>query len=116
MTLDGAMNKVAFLAYVEQVLVPTLSPGDIVVMDNLPAHKPLAVRKVIEAAGAELRLLPPYSPDFNPIELAIAKIKAALKKRPEEHTSELQSLMRTSYAVFCLIPYKNHNRQTPNEI
>lgn len=59
MTLDGAMNKVAFLAYVEQVLVPTLRPGDIVIMDNLPAHKPLAVGQVIEATGAELRLLLP---------------------------------------------------------
>ncbi len=80
MTLDGAMNAAAFLAYVEQVLVPTLEPGDIVVMDNLPAHKPPAIRKAIERAGAELRFLPPYSPDFNPIELAFAKVKALLKK------------------------------------
>ncbi len=80
MTLDGAMNAAAFLAYVEQVLVPTLEPGDIVVMDNLPAHKPPATRKAIERAGAELRFLPPYSPDFNPIELAFAKVKALLKK------------------------------------
>ena len=80
MILDGAMNAAAFLAYVEQVLVPTLKPGDIVVMDNLPAHKPAAVRQAIEAAGAELRFLPPYSPDFNPIEMAFAKLKALLKK------------------------------------
>ena len=64
MVLDGAMHGPAFLAYVEQVLVPTLAPGDIVVMDNLPAHKPVAVRHAIEGAGAELRFLPPYSPDF----------------------------------------------------
>jgi transposase len=94
MTLDGAMNKVAFLAYVEQVLVPTLRPGDIVVMDNLPAHKPLAVEKAIEAAGAELRLLPPYSPDFNPIELAFAKIKAALKKAAARTLADLWNAIR----------------------
>src|SRR3546814_7151641 len=92
MVLDGAMHGRAFLAYVEQVLVPTLRPGDIVVIDNLPAHKPAAVRQAIERAGAELRFLPAYSPDFNPIEMAF---------RSEEHTSELQSLMRLSYAVFC---------------
>ena len=80
MVLDGAMHGAAFLAYVEQVLVPTLKSGDIVVMDNLPAHKSLAVRRAIEAAGAELRFLPPYSPDLNPIEMAFSKLKAFLKK------------------------------------
>jgi transposase len=65
---------------VEQVLVPTLTAGDIVIMDNLPAHKPGALRQAIEAAGAELRFLPPYSPDFNPIETAFSKLKAILKK------------------------------------
>lgn len=80
MVLDGAMNGPAFLAYVEQVLVPALSPGDVVVMDNLPAHKPAAVREAIEAAGAELHFLPPYSPDFNPIEMAFSKLKSFLKK------------------------------------
>lgn len=80
MVLDGPMNGAAFLAYVEQVLVPTLRPGDIVIMDNLPAHKPGAVRAAIEAAGAELSFLPPYSPDFNPIENAFSKLKAILRK------------------------------------
>jgi len=80
MTLGGAMNGPAFLAYVTQQLVPLLRPGDVVVMDNLPAHKPLAIRAAIEAVGARLRFLPPYSPDFNPIELAFAKIKAHLKR------------------------------------
>jgi len=80
MVLDGAMNGPAFLAYVEQVLVPTLSPGDVVVMDNLPAHKPTAVREAIHAAGAKLHFLPPYSPDFNPIEMAFSKLKSFLKK------------------------------------
>ena len=80
MVLDGAMNGDAFLAYVRHVLVPTLRPGDIVVMDNLGCHKSAAVRAAIEAADAELRLLPPYSPDFNPIEQAFAKLKAILRK------------------------------------
>ena len=80
MVLDGAMDGPSFLAYVEQILVPTLAPGDIVVMDNLPAHKPVGVRIAIEATGASLRYLPPYSPDFNPIEQAFAKLKAMLRK------------------------------------
>jgi transposase len=80
---DGAMNGVVFLAYVEQVLVPTLKPGDIVVMDNLPAHKPAGVREAIERAGATLSFLPPYSPDFNPIENAFSKLKAILRARAE---------------------------------
>lgn len=66
MLLDGPMNGPAFLAYAEQVLAPTLAPGDIVVMDNLPAHKIGGVREAIERAGATLLFLPPYSPDFNP--------------------------------------------------
>ncbi len=70
MVLDGAMHGAAFLAYVEQVLVATLKPSDIMVMDNPPAHKPVAVRQAIERVGAELRFLPPYGPDFNPIENA----------------------------------------------
>lgn len=81
--LDGPMNGVAFLAYVEQVLGPTLRPGDVVVMDNLPAHKPVTVREAIERRGAQLAFLPPYSPDFNPIEMAFAKLKAMLRARAE---------------------------------
>ncbi|CCG40978.1 transposase [Magnetospirillum molischianum] len=80
MILDGAMNGQAFLAYVEQVLAPTLTRGDIVVMDNLPAHKLAGVRAAIEAVGAQVMYLPPYSPDFNPIEMAFSKLKAFLKK------------------------------------
>lgn len=89
MVLDGAMNGPAFLAWVEQVLVPTLSPGDIVVMDNLPAHKPAAVRQAIESCGAELRFLPAYSPDFNPIEMAYSKLKALLKKAAARNITTL---------------------------
>lgn len=80
MVIDGPMNGEAFLAYVEQVLVPTLEPGDVVVMDNLACHKSAGVRDAIEAAGAQLRFLPPYSPDFNPIENAFSKLKALLRK------------------------------------
>ena len=83
MVLDGAMNGIAFRAYVEQVLVPTLARGDIVIMDNLPAHKAEGVRAAIEKAGASLRFLPPYSPDFNPIENAFAKLKALLRAKAE---------------------------------
>ena len=79
MVLDGPMNGEAFLAYVEQALVPELRPGDIVIMDNLPAHKVHGVRQAIEAVGASLRYLPPYSPDFNPIEMAFAKLKTLLR-------------------------------------
>lgn len=89
MVLDGAMNGECFQAYVEQVLVPTLSPGDIVIMDNLSSHKGAAVRKAIEAAGAELRYLPPYSPDLNPIEQAFAKLKAHLRKHAERTMENL---------------------------
>jgi len=80
MVLDGPINREAFQAYVDQVLVPELSPGDIVVMDNLSSHKRPAVRHAIEAAGARLLYLPPYSPDFNPIENAFAKLKALLRR------------------------------------
>jgi transposase len=80
MVLDGPINRAAFQAYVEQVLVPELKPGDIVVMDNLSSHKGPKVRQAIEAIGASLLYLPPYSPDFNPIENAFAKLKARLRK------------------------------------
>jgi transposase len=86
---DGAMNGAVFLAYVDQVLVPTLKPGDTVVMDNLPAHKSAAVREAIERAGATLMFLPPYSPDFNPIENAFAKLKALLRKAAERTVTAL---------------------------
>ncbi len=79
MILDGPMDGDAFRAYVEQVLVPDLDPGDIVIMDNLPAHRVSGVREAIEAVGANLRYLPAYSPDFNPIENAFAKLKALLR-------------------------------------
>jgi transposase len=78
---DGPMDGDCFLAYVEQVLAPTLRQGDIVVMDNLASHKVVGVKEAIEAKGAILRYLPPYSPDLNPIEQAIAKLKSHLRKQ-----------------------------------
>jgi transposase len=80
---DGPINGLVFTAYVEQMLVPTLKPGDIVIMDNLSSHKGLAVRKAIRSAGARLLFLPPYSPDLNPIEQAFAKTKHLLRKAAE---------------------------------
>lgn len=100
MVLDRAMTGAWFLAYVEQILAPTLSPGDIVVMDNLPAHKSAAVRKAIEATGAELRLLPPYSPDFNPIENAFAKFKALLRKAAARTVSSLERAIAHAIDTF----------------
>jgi transposase len=91
MLLDGPMDGESFLAWVEQMLAPTLRPDDIVVMDNLAAHKVAGVRQAIEACGAELRYLPPYSPDFNPIENAFAKFKAQCAsplREPSMHSNE----------------------------
>jgi transposase len=81
--LDGPMNGAAFLVYIEKILAPSLAAGDIVVMDNLPAHKVAGVRERIEATGARLLYLPPYSPDLNPIEMAFAKLKTLLRKAAE---------------------------------
>jgi transposase len=91
MVLDGPINREAFLAYVDQVLVPELQPGDVVIMDNLSSHKGADVRELIEAAGATLRFLPPYSPDLNPIEQAFSKLKAHLRKAAERTVRGLWS-------------------------
>ncbi len=103
MLLDGPMHGAAFLAYVEQVLVPELSPGDIVVMDNLPAHKVAGVRQAIEAKGARLLYLPPYSPDFNPIEMAFSKLKALLRKAAARTVDDLWDTIAN-----CLDAFKPH--------
>lgn len=89
MVSDGPMNGELFLAYVEQLLVPTLKPNDIVVMDNLSSHKRFGVREAIEATGATLMYLPPYSPDLNPIELAFSKLKTLLRKAAARTIEEL---------------------------
>lgn len=108
MVLDGAMHGRAFLAYVEQVLVPTLKPGDIIVMDNLPAHKPTAVRYAIERAGAELRFLPAYSPDFNPIEMAFSKLKAFLKKHAPRTVADLWNAIAQGIDTFTPTECQNY--------
>jgi transposase len=93
---DGPMDGDCFRAYVEQVLAPTLQPGDIVVMDNLASHKVAGIKQAIEARGATLRYLPPYSPDFNPIEQAIAKLKSHLRKEAARTFETLiQAIART---------------------
>jgi transposase len=81
--IDGPINGRSFLAYVEQILVPTLRPGDVVIMDNLGSHKSAAVRKAIRSVGARLFFLPPNSPDLNPIEQVFAKLKTLLRKAAE---------------------------------
>jgi transposase len=100
MLLDGPMNGAAFLAYVEQVLVPTLVPGDLVIMDNLPAHKVTGVKEAIEAAGATRVFLPPYSPDFNPIEQAFAKLKALLRKAATRTVDDLWQAIAETIELF----------------
>lgn len=89
LVLDGAIDGRAFLAYVRQVLAPTLRPGDLLVMDNLSSHKVPGVREAVEAAGAALLYLPPYSPDLNPIELAFGKLKGLLRSAAERTTEGL---------------------------
>ena len=108
MVLDGPMNGDAFLAYVEQVLAPTLRPGDTVIMDNLPAHKRCGVRVLIEAAGATLRYLPPYSPDFNPIENAFAKLKALLRKAAARTIEQLWDTIRDALPQFTASECANY--------
>jgi transposase len=97
---DGPIDAVTFRAYVDQILVPTLRRGDVVVMDNLAVHKHPAVRAAIEQAGAQLRFLPPYSPDFNPIELAFAKLKAFLRAARPRSFDEVCALMTTALPRF----------------
>jgi len=100
MVLDGPINRIAFETYVAKVLVPELNPGDVVVMDNLSSHKGPRVREMIEAAGAQLRYLPPYSPDFNPIENAFAKLKALLRKARERTMDALWSTIGSVIDLF----------------
>ena len=109
--LDGPINGEAFLAYVEQILVPTLKQGDVVVMDNLGSHKNRAIRKAIRAAGARLVFLPPYSPDLNPIEQVFAKLKTLLRKA-EERTIEavwkrIGSLLKCFHPAECAAYFRN---------
>ncbi len=108
MVLDGPMNGEAFRAYIEQVLVPELSPGDVVIMDNLPAHKVSGVRQAIEEAGARLLYLPPYSPDFNPIEMAFSKLKATLRKAAARTIDDLWQAIANSLDDFTHTECQNY--------
>lgn len=100
MVLDGPINGCAFQAYVDQVLIPELRPGDIVIMDNLGSHKRAGVRQAIEAAGARLLYLPPYSPDFNPIENAFSKLKAMLRAAAARTVEGLWSAIGSCINLF----------------
>lgn len=100
MVLDGPMNGAAFKAYIAQVLTPTLKPGDIVVMDNLAAHKHADIRDMIEAVGATLLYLPAYSPDLNPIENAFAKLKAILRKAAARTRDDLWEVIGKALDAF----------------
>jgi len=109
--IDGPINGESFLAYVEQILVPVLKPGDIVIIDNLGSHKGKAVRRAIRAAGAKLFFLPPYSPDLNPIEQVFAKLKALLRKAAERTVEatwkRIGALLQTFTPQQCANYFKN---------
>ena len=98
--VQRAMTQAWFLTYVEQILCPTLRPGDVVIHDNLAAHKAPAIRNAIEAAGATLRFLPPYSPDFSPIENAFAKLNALLRKAAARTLDDLWRVIGPSLDAF----------------
>jgi transposase len=107
---DGPIDSVSFLAYVEQVLVPTLRPGDVVVLDNLAVHKQPEVRVAIERVGARLRFLPPYSPDFNPIEQAFAKLKAFLRAFKPRTFDQVNRLVALALPLFSPTECRNYLR------
>jgi len=109
-TIDGAMDGPSFLAYVEQVLAPTLRKNDIVLMDNLRTHKIDGVAAAIEAAGAKVRYLPAYSPDLNPIEMAFSKLKTALRKGAARTVTALMKLIRKLIKTFAPVQCKNYFR------
>ena len=110
MVIDGAMNGELFVAYVEQVLVPSLVAGDVVVMDNLSSHKRVRVRELIEGAGGMVLFLPPYSPDLNPIELAFAKLKALLRKAGKRTVDDLWQFLGQALDAFSPQECQNYIR------
>jgi transposase len=107
---DGPIDSPSFLAYVEQILVPSLRPGDVVVLDNLAVHKQPAVRAAIEQVGAQIRFLPPYSPDFNPIELAFAKLKAFLRAARPRTFEHVCALVAAALGLFTPTECRNYVR------
>jgi transposase len=110
MVIDGAMTGDLFEAYVGQVLVPTLAPGDIVVLDNLSCHKRARARELIEGAGCAVLFLPPYSPDLNPIERAFAKLKALLRKAGKRSVDELWDFLGRVLDAFSPQECRNYFR------
>ena len=108
LVLDGAMDGPAFLQYVHQFLVPTLKPGEIVMMDNRPVHKVFGVEAAIQAAGATVRFVPLYSPDLNPIEMAFSKLKALLRKAGERAVSGLWDRIGEVLSAFPSTECQNH--------
>jgi len=110
LVVDGAMNGALFLAYVQQHLAPTLRAGDLVILDNLPAHKVAGVRQAIEAVGAQLIYLPPYSPDFNPIEQAFAKLKTLLRSAAERSVATLEATIGRLLEQFSPRECRNYFR------
>ena len=110
--IEGAMDGPAFLAWVEQVLVPTLGKGDIVFMDNVRTHKIAGVREAIEAVGAKVRDLPAYSPDLNPIEQAFAKLKTALRKGAARTVEALIKLIGKLVKTFAPDECANYFRHS----
>ena len=108
LVLDGPMTGEVFRAYVEQMLAPSLTSGDVVVMDNLPAHKVTGVREAIQAAGASVLYLPPYSPDLNPIEQFFAKLKALLRKAAARTRDELWDTIGTLLDAFAPSEFRNY--------
>lgn len=110
LVVDGAMNGELFRAYVQQQLCPALRPGDIVIMDNLAAHKVRGVESAIESVGAQLQYLPPYSPDFNPIELAFSKLKSLLRAAATRTVTGLESTIRDLLDRFTPAECENYFR------
>ena len=108
MTLDGPMDGDAFRAYGQQILAPELTAGDVVIMDNLPAHKVKGLRQAIEAAGAMLMYLPAYSPDFNPIEMAFSKFKALLRAAAAPTIDALWEAIRLALDAFTPTECQNY--------
>ena len=100
MTIGGAVDAAAFAAYVREILVPTLRPGQTVILDNLSVHKGAAIRALVEGAGCALLFLPPYAPDFNPIELAFGKLKAPLRRAEARTRATLEAAIGTALARF----------------
>jgi len=112
MVVDGAINGELFLAYVNQILLPTLREGDIAVLDNLSSHKVAGVKEAIETVGAKVVYLPPYSPDFNPIELVFSKLKTILRKSKLRTVEELWKKLGKLCDIFTTDECKNYFKNT----